>query len=91
MGVHWPRPRPILCIGLRWPRRYLYCVVGVCCVCVLLTCLCLVVVTTGLGATRVGMNMCKYLVDVYVVACWLNYTCKHDIQRLSIVIAIFND
>ena len=31
--------------------------------------------------TRVGMGICKYLVDLYVIACWLYYNCKHVIHR----------
>ena len=38
-----------------------------------------------LDVTRVGMGICRYLVDVYVIASWLHYACKHGILRLSLV------
>ena len=38
--------------------------------------------------TRVGMIICKYLVDLHVITCWLCCTCTHDIHRLSIVVAL---
>ena len=38
--------------------------------------------------TRVGMGICKYLAELYVVACWLHYTCKQYIIRLRVVSAL---
>ena len=38
--------------------------------------------------TRVGMGTCKYLVDLYAIACLSYYTCKHVIHPLSPVSAL---
>ena len=41
---------------------------------------------------RVGMGICRYLVDLYVIACWLCYTCKNDInQSIQYCKCIIND
>ena len=44
--------------------------------------------TTHRLRVRAGAGMCKYLVDIYVIACWLYYNCKHVINRLSVVSAL---
>ena len=42
----------------------------------------------GLIPTRVGTGVRKYLVDLYVIACWPHCTCKQDVHRLSLVSAL---
>ena len=39
--------------------------------------------------TRVGLGVCKCLVELYVIACWLYYTCKRSINRIIIVSALY--
>ena len=41
------------------------------------------------GITRVGMGICKYIVDLYAIACRLYYTCNNVIHRLSLVSALY--
>ena len=48
--------------------------------------------TTGGEGARVGMGICKYLVDVYItIACWLCYTCKHVTNRLGLAKCSINN
>ena len=36
-------------------------------------------------STSVGMGICKCLVCLHVIACWLYHTCNYNMNRLSMV------
>ena len=45
-------------------------------------------VRTKIVPTRLGTCICRYLLDLCVIACWSHPTCKHVIHRLSLASAL---